>query len=733
MPPQEVRVLGRVATSCYRHRRRVLLAWIVALVVVVFLGRSVGGSTTTSFSLPNVESQQAFQLLQARFPARAGDSAQIVVATPVGVRSPAVRARVERLLAQAAAIPHATGVVSPYVDAGRRISADGTIGFATVQFDERARDLPKSVGQRLVDDAARANGHGVQLEAGGQVVQNVVRPKPPSSELFALLAAVAILLIAFGSIIAMGLPLVTALLGLGIGIASLPLFAVVFDMPTFATQLAAMIGLGVGIDYALFIVTRFRQELHAGRDPERATAVALSTSGRAVMFAGCTVVISLLGMLLMGLSFVQGLALGAVTAVLLVMAASVTLLPALLGFAGRSIDTWRLPGLHRDESAHRRSLAYRWSRQVQRHPWRFALAGLGVLLVLCVPVLSLRLGTSDAGNDPTSLTTRRAYDLLSRGFGPGFNGPLVLAAQLPSPASRSVLEGLRGRLVRTSGVASVAPAQVNPAGNAAVLTIYPSAAPQAASTADLVQHLRHSVVPAATAGTGVIVKIGGNTASGIDLSSYLGRRLPWFIGAVIFLSFLLLTVVFRSLVVPLKAAIMNLLSIGAAYGIVVAVFEWGWLGSFVGTKGGPIDAFLPMMLFAVLFGLSMDYEVFLLSRVREEYGRTRDNATAVADGLAATARVITAAAAIMISVFLAFVLGDLRVIKLFGLGMASAIFIDATLIRMLLVPATMELLGDANWWLPRPLARVLPDIDIERLEEFPPEEELEEPVPVGAP
>jgi RND superfamily putative drug exporter len=710
----ETLVLGRLATWCYRHRRRVLLVWLVALVGVIALGRGFGGDTTTSFTLPSVESQQAFQLLQSRFPSRAGDSAEVVFATPAGVQSSATRAQVAQILGQLAHLPHATGVVSPYSGEGRRISADGTIAFATIQFDQRARDLPKSVGQQLVDEVQAANGHGVQVEAGGSVVQAVVRPKAPSSELLGLLAAVVILLIAFGSVIAMGLPILTALFGLGVGLGGLPLFALVFDMPTFAAQLAAMIGLGVGIDYALFIVTRYRQELHAGRGPEDATRVALMTSGRAVVFAGCTVIISLLGMLLMGLSFVQGLAIGAVTAVLLVMLASVTLLPAVLGFTGRAVDKLHVPGLHRDESAHRTSVAFRWSRQVQRHPWQFALGGLTVLVLLCVPVLSLRLGTSDAGNDPTSLTTRRSYDLLSKGFGPGFNGPLVVAAQFPGPASRSVAQALRARLEHTAGVAGVTPLQVSPRGDAAVITVYPANAPQDSRTTDLVHHLRDTVVPRATSGSGVVVKIGGTTASGIDLSEFLSRRLPWFIGAVIALSFLLLMVVFRSLVVPLKAAIMNLLSIGAAYGIVVAVFQWGWFGSIVGiNKTGPIDSFVPMMLFAVLFGLSMDYEVFLLSRVREEYGRTRDNAVAVADGLAATARVITAAAAIMISVFLAFVLGDTRVIKLFGLGLASAIFIDATLVRMLLVPATMELLGDANWWLPRWLSRLLPDLDVE--------------------
>jgi RND superfamily putative drug exporter len=727
-------MLGRVAIWCYRRRRRVVVLWLVALVAIVTLGRAVGASSTTSFTLPNVESQQAFRLLQTRFPTRAGDSAELVFAASGGVRSAAVQVRVARLLRAAARIPHVTLVTSPYSGPNRRISTDGTIGFATVQFDQRARDLPKAVGQRLVDDVQAASGRGLQIEAGGTVVQAVVRPSLPKSELLGLVAAILILLIAFGSVIAMGLPLLTALFGLGVALGSLPLFALVFDMPTFAAQLAAMIGLGVGIDYALFIVTRYRQELNAGSGPEAATRTALNTSGRAVAFAGCAVIISLLGMFLMGLSFVRGLALGAVTAVLMVMLASVTLLPAVLGFAGHTIDHLRLPGLHRDELGHRHTVAYRWSRAVQRRPWRFALCTLTLLVLLCVPVLSLRLGTSDAGNDPTSLTTRRAYDLLSKGFGPGFNGPLVVAAQLPGPGSRPVIEQLGVRLQHTAGVASVTPPQFNPQVDASVITVYPSGAPQDARTTDLVQHLRDVVVPSVTQSTGVVVKIGGFTASGIDLSRFLAGRLPWFIGAVIVLSFLLLTLAFRSLIVPLKAAIMNLLSIGAAYGIVVAVFQWGWFGSVIGiNKNGPIDAFVPMMLFAILFGLSMDYEVFLLSRVREEYLRTHDNATAVADGLAATARVITAAAAIMISVFLAFVLGDTRIIKLFGLGLASAIFIDATLVRLILVPATMELLGNINWWLPRWLGRVLPDFDVEGTHLAPPPDlRAPRPEPVGS-
>lgn len=721
--------LGRIATWCYRRRWRVVALWILAVAVVFALGRTYGGAYTNSFALPSVESQRAFKMLKARFPAHAGDSAQIVFEARAGVRDPAVQARMRRLLADVAKLPHVTLIVSPYDAAGRGIAPDGRIGLATVQFDRRARELPSSIGRTLASRASRAGGAGLRVAAGGIVVENAVRPEPPASEVFGLLAAIVILLIAFGSLIAMGLPILTALFGLGVGIGSLSLLATVFDMPSFSTQMAAMIGLGVGIDYALFIVTRYRAELHAGREPEEATRVALTMSGRAVVFAGCVVMISLLGMLLMGLSFVRGLALGAVMAVAMVMLASITLLPAVLGFAGRDIDRWSVPGLRRDESAHRTTMWFRWSRQVQRHPWPYALLGLVLLVALGLPGLSIHLGSSDAGNDPPGQTARQAYDLLSRGFGPGFNGPLILAAELPpGGAGTATLDALHDRLASTPGIAAVSPAQASPSGDAAILTIYPATSPQNVRTEGLVHRLRGSVIPAVTRGTAVTVLVGGNTAVGIDLATYLGNRLPIFIISVLLVSFLLLTIVFRSLVVAIKAAVMNILSIGAAYGVVVAVFQWGWLSEIVGIdRTGPIEAFVPMMLFAILFGLSMDYEVFLLSRVREEYVRTGNNALAVADGLAATARVITAAAAVMIAVFLAFVLGDSRVIKLFGLGLASAIFIDATLVRLLLVPATMELLGDANWWLPRWLDRLLPHVQVERAPDLPEPEPEPEP------
>ncbi len=503
-------------------------------------------------------------------------------------------------------------------------------------------------------------------------------------------------------------------------------------VPEFAPQVASMIGIGVGIDYALFIVTRYRQALAAGRDPQASVLEAATTAGRAVLFAGTTVVISLLGMFLMRFSFLNGLALGASAAVAMVMLASITLLPAVLGFAGTNIDKFSIPFLHRKEDDHRTTLAWRWSREVQRYPWPTALVSLAVLVVLALPLFSIHLGSADAGNDLPSTTTRKAYDLLAKGFGPGHNGPLVLAADLSKPGSVKVLGPLEQQLRTVPGIAAVAPPQVNPQGNAAIVSVIPTTSPQDVKTEKLVHHLRDDVIPGVVKGTGATVDVGGTTAVVIDMSATIGARLPWFIGAVIALSFLLLMCVFRSVVVALKAAVMNVLSIGAAYGLVVAVFQWGWAKSLFGIEKGPIEAWVPMMLFAILFGLSMDYEVFLISRIREEWLRTGDNAQSVVDGLAMTARVITAAAAIMIAVFLSFVLGDLRVLKMVGFGLAAAVFIDATIVRMVLVPATMELLGNANWWLPRWLDRLLPRVAVEAAPE-PPHDELEtrEPATVG--
>jgi RND superfamily putative drug exporter len=534
-----------------------------------------------------------------------------------------------------------------------------------------------------------------------------------------VVAAILILLITFGSVLAMGLPILTALFGIGIGVALVFVFANWISVPNFTAQIASMIGIGVGIDYALFIVTRYRQGLHEGRGPEEAALVALTTAGRAVIFAGVIVVISLLGLLLMGFAFVQGIAVGAAAAVFVTMLASITLLPAMLGFVGRNIDKWHIPRLRRAESVSRQGFWYRWSRLIQRRPVVTGLIGLLALVLLTVPLFSMRLGAADAGNDPEHLTTRRAYDLLSEGFGPGFNGPLLLAARIDGNQGLAVLGRLQRALQGTQGVAGVTPPFPNRKLDAAVMRVYPTTAPQDAATSDLVHLLRRQIIPQATRGTNVQVLVDGETAFFVDFASKIGHRLPILIGVVILLSFLLLMMVFRSLVVPLKAAIMNLLSIGAAYGVIVAVFQWGWGKGLIGVgKTGPIESWVPMMMFTILFGLSMDYEIFLLSRVREEYLRTRDNGLAVANGVASTGRVITAAAAVMIAVFMSFVVGfDLRQVKEIGLGLAAAILVDATLVRMVLVPSTMELLRDANWWLPPRLRGWLPRIGIERTQE----------------
>jgi RND superfamily putative drug exporter len=692
----------------------VLVLWFVALFTIMFAARSVGSSFSQSFSLPGTESQRANDLLQARFPARAGDEGQIVFTDPSGVRSAAIRARVASLLERVAVVPGVTGVTDPYGPAGQaQISQDGTIGYAPVQFAQRTSKIPSSTTaaiHSLVDEARRED---LRIELGGAMFQE--RPTLGYSELVGILAAVVILLVVFGSVLAMGLPIVTALFGILIGVAFVELLSHIVSTPDFSTQLASMIGIGVGIDYALFIVTRYRQGLVAGLDPEGAVVRAIDTAGRAVVFAGCTVVISMLGLLLMGVKFIQGMAVGTSVTVALVMTASITLLPALLGFVGRNIDKFSVPGRKARVDHTRGSMWFRWSRLVQRRPWPAFLAGLSILLVAAIPLFSMRLGFTDAGSNPTSDTTRRAYDLIAKGFGPGVSGPLVLAVEFPKGSDpRPQLERLRSAVGAAPGVAGTSPAIVSPGGDAAVIRVVPTTSPQSQQTTALVHRLREQTVPDSVRGTDLRVHIGGLTASGIDVSDRLGGRLPIFIGSVLALSFLLLLAVFRSVLVPLKAVVMNLLSIAAAYGLVVAVFQWGWFGDVIGVgKPGPIIPFIPMMMFAIVFGLSMDYEVFLLSRIREEYDRTHDNGLAVADGLASTARVITAAALIMVTVFASFVAGNGATIKLFGFGLAAAIFIDATVVRMLLVPATMELLGDRNWWFPHWLDRIVPRLHVE--------------------
>jgi RND superfamily putative drug exporter len=689
------------------------------LVFVSFLSKSAGGKDTTKFSLPGTESQQAIDLLKARFPARSGDTADIVFYAPGPSGVAGVRSRIDAAVAAAShANPHVSGVVSPFGSGGaRQISSDGHIAFAEIHLDTSSNDLPKTTGSSVkstIEHAARP-GPDLKVEFGGFLFSS--RTPPGGTEAIGLLAAVIILIIAFGSLLAMAMPLFIAIFSIFIGLGLIALLANVMEIASFTNLITAMIGIGVGIDYALFIVTRHRQGLRDGLEPEDAITAAVSTSGRAVLFAGCTVVIALMGMFLMGLSFVNGLAVGAAFAVLITMAASVTLLPAMLGFSGRNIDKFHVPRLHSSAATTdtRRGFWFGWSRRIQRRPWPFAAGALALLLLLAFPVTQLKLGFPDAGNDPKGTTTRAAYDLLAQGFGKGYNGPLIVAISLPHPSDMAVAQRLDGALRADPDAAAVSPVQPNSPTHptAAVIMVTPKTAPQDAATGSWVQHVRHDVIKPAVAGTDVVAKTTGNASFNIDVTHKMSSRLPWFFGAVIALSFLLLMAVFRSVLVPLKAALMNLLSIAAAFGVLVAVFEWGWGAKLIGIEKQPIASFSPMMLFAILFGLSMDYEVFLLSRVKEEYDQTHDNGLAVADGLANTARVITAAAAIMVTVFFSFLFQTDAVAKLFGLGLGIAILVDATVVRMVLVPATMELLGDANWWLPGWLRRILPHISME--------------------
>ncbi|MGH9185416.1 MAG: MMPL family transporter [Acidimicrobiales bacterium] len=717
-------MLQRLARTCYRRRWRVLGAWIVLLIALVSLNSTAGGEFLDEFALPGSDSQDAIDIMQEHgFATRAGQfgGGQIVFEAEQGVDDPAVQSAMEELFAQfedEENIP-AGEVISPYSPEGsNQISEDGRIAYAEVNLADRDSNEYLEVGKsgrELVADAEVPPG--VRLELGGDVFWEF---EEFGSEVLGFLAAMIILLIAFGSLLAMGLPLLTALFGILTGVALVGLAVNLINMPSFSNQAVAMIGIGVGIDYALFIVTRYRESLHRGLPPENAVVWAMDTAGRAVLFAGTTVIIAVLGLFTLGLDMMRGLAVGISLGVLMTMLAALTLLPAILGFVGRNIDRLGLPHRKRAEGADEHGVWYRWSRLIQRRPWPPLVIGTIVLIALALPILSLRLGFGDASNRPEDDSTRQAYELLADGFGKGFNGPMLLVSELPGGESDlGTLEALSARLNETEGVAFASDPIPNENGDAAILQLFPTTGPQDKVTDETVRRIRDDVVPEVTAGTSLDVKVGGYNPSLLDFSDYIGERLPWFIGTVLVLSFLLLMAVFRSLLVPLKAVIMNLLSIGAAYGVLVAVFQWGWGAGLIGVdQKGPIEAWAPMMLFAILFGLSMDYEVFLLSRIREDYDRTGDNAVAVANGLAATARVITAAAAIMFCVFGSFVLGVDRSLKLFGLGLAVAVLFDATIVRMVLVPATMELLGDRNWWLPKWLDRILPTLHVETTEDL---------------
>ena len=693
-----------------RHPWRVLLATLFVMVVLGALFARFGGQYTDNFTLPGTESQRLIDLLDERFPSTAGDTATIVVRAAEGVDEPDVRVQIDALVADVNALPDVLGAVSPYDQAGA-ISADGTIARMTVQYAKRTEDMDKASIEALLDLRSQYSTPDLQVEAGGSVARAGERRGPGRTELIGIGAAVVILMIAFGSVVAMGLPILVAVLALVAGFRLVGIGASFLNSPSMTPQFAAMIGIGVGIDYALLIITRFREGLARGLGVEDAIVRAESTAGRSVVFAGFTVVIALLGLWAAGIPFVAYMGTAGALIVALSVVVAIIVLPAVLGLVGTRIDTWRIPLLAASAHESETGFAYRLSRAIQRTPLRFFVLSLGILLLLAAPALAMRLGSSDASGRSTASTTRRAYDLLSEGFGLGFNGPVLIGFSLDDPDAATVVEGLPSIIEGEDGVAAVVGPSFNETGSAATIRVVPSAAPQAKETNDLVHRLRE-IVPAAVDGEEIEALVGGSTAVFIDVGDQIRSRMPLFFAAVIGLSFILLMAAFRSVLIPIKAAVMNLLSVGAAYGILVVVFQWGWFGGVLGVDGtGPIESFLPMM-FAVLFGLSMDYEVFLVSRIQEEYLDSGDNAESVARGLSATTRVISAAAAIMIAVFLSFAFSDQRVIKEFGMGLATAIFLDATLVRLVLVPSIMQLQGDANWWFPTWMDRLLPRIGL---------------------
>jgi RND superfamily putative drug exporter len=707
---------------CFTHRFTVLGIWIAALVAIGGLSASAGSGYTDSFSLPGTESTTALKLLTDNFDSESTDTNQVVFAA-ADVKNPQTQQRIKDTLTKIAKGPHVERVDSPFAPgaAARQVSRDGTVAFALVHMDgeQPIADVPKSAYDSLIATAEHGRAPGLRVELGGSGIQQASQQQGGGpSEFIGFIAAAFVLAIAFGSLWATLLPLFTAILALGCGLSLTGLLAHVIDIATFSPTLATLIGLGVGIDYSLFIVTRHRNAIKAGRDPEAACVRALNTSGRAVLFAGGTVIVALLGLLVLGVSFLNGVGIAAAIVVLTTMIAAVTLIPALLGIIG-------MRALSRRERRRLEELGPkdpklegfwpRWAAIVQRRRVPLAAAALVVMLALAIPALTLRLGSSDAGQDPASSTTRKAYDLLAKGFGPGFNGTFQIVARTPNgKADLPKARQLATALGHTRGLAAVGPPVPSPNGKVALIEARPATAPQDAATSDLIKRLRSDVIPRASGG--LPVYLGGLTAIFDDFAGVLTAKLPLFIAVIVTLGCLLLMIAFRSVLIPLTAAVMNLLAAGAAFGVVTAVFQKGFLAGPLGVGTGPIEAFLPVMMLAILFGLSMDYQVFLVSRMHEEWARTGESGHSVRIGQAATGRVITAAATIMILVFGSFLLAGQRVIAEFGIGLASAVFLDAFILRTVLVPAVMHMLGDRNWWLPRPIDRVLPRLAVEGVE-----------------
>jgi putative drug exporter of the RND superfamily len=722
------------AMWCVRHRRLVVGGWLAVLIFVTLLAAALGSGFSNSFSLPGTGSTEAAGLLSSVSPQVSGDTEQIVIGTSGTelVTSAGVRSAVGALLAQVARIPHVTQVVSPYSPAGAgQIAPSRQVAYATVTFNQQSSDVSTADGKRLLNEATAAQRPGLTVAVGGQVAEQS-ETQPIGGIYLGIIAAAIVLFLVFGSLLATVLPLISAIASLGTAIGVVELLSHVVGIPADATVLMALVGLGVGVDYALFVVSRYRQELRAGRQPKASIITAMTTSGRAVLYAGIVVCIAVLGMFTIGVTFFNGLAIATAIGVALSMAAALTLLPALLGFFGLKVlsrrQRARLPGQGPTSQAGgdgtisptlgRRGFWERWGSFISRHPTLPAIIALAVLIVIALPFLSLRLGSSDEGSDPAGSTTRQAYDMLTNGFGPGFNGPLMIAAVAHGTDQLAAVHVLARDIASQHGVAHVDPPELIPIqqgkGDVAIITVLPATPPQAAATATLLTQLRDTIIPAATRKSGLRAYVGGTTAVFADFASVISAKLPLFIGVIVAFSFLIIALVFRSITIPLTAAVMNFLSIATAFGVLVAVFQWGWADALIGvSRTGPVESFLPPMLFAVIFGLSMDYQLFLLTRIQGAWERTRDNRRAVREGISGTGRTITSAALIMVVVFISFVLGANYEIKEFGVGLAVGVLIDAAIIRSAIVPSLMILLGRTNWWFPRRLGRLLPPVIVD--------------------
>ncbi|WP_407549794.1 MMPL family transporter [Streptomyces sp. Pv4-95] len=730
-----------LARWCLRRRIVVIVLWLAALAGVAAAAGVAGSAYSNNYEVPGTESGQATALMAQAFPDRSGDSDTLVWHTDSGtVRAGAVEKKMAHTLDEIAELPGVATVEGPYGPQGeQQISQDGHTAYASVVFDVPTDSLDAAQVEQVVDTAQAASGDGLQVEVGGAGVALTEAPKAQLAEIIGLGAAAVVLFLAFGSLAATFLPIITALAAVGTASAGITLLSHAMTVADFAPMLGMLIGLGVGIDYALFIVTRHRRGLREGLPVREAAERAVAVSGRAVVFAGATVCIALLGMLILQLNFLNGVALAASLTVLLTVAASITLLPALLGVIGmRALsrrERRRLAELG-PRPEHPTGFAARWSGFVERHPKLLGAVAAAVMLVLALPTFGLHLGTSDQGNNPATSTTRQAYDLLAggrgadggsgSGFGPGVNGPLTLVGSLDGAKDRLAFDRLPDELRTTPGVDRVGGPEYDGSGSTGVITVVPTSSPQSQQTSDLVERLRGEVLPEAEGATTMDVHVGGVTASYDDFATVIVGKLPLFVGVVIGLGSVLLLLAFRSIGIPLKAAVMNVAAVASSFGIVVAIFQWGWGSELLGLgSAGPIEPFLPVIMVSVLFGLSMDYQVFLVSRMYEEWQLTRDNRRAVRVGLAETSRVINSAAVIMIAVFGAFVLSGDRIIAMFGIGLAAAVALDAFVLRTLLVPALMHMLGGANWWLPAWLDRRLPRLSIE-----PPPEPLD---PVSLP